>query len=296
VGEEDAADLRANDALMSRVWELLNTIAQDEFTQQGACKLPQTKEQMCDLIDQAGASRPGGPGSGRVWVFDPIDGTKTYLRGELYAINIGLIIDGKQTLGVVACPNLSLSHSGYLKNSDADPKGNGCILYAIKGHGTFFRPLDENNRGLKCRLSVIPSTFAEQDLRFVTCTGLVDSALDGVHDVVAKRLGVTYPGNDIVPWVVRWAAMALGIGNVTVWVYKRRDRYAKAWDHAGAMLLYEETGGKITDLHGKDIDLSAGRKLSANFGFVAAPAGSHAKVLKIVQDVLREQGRDEFLQ
>ncbi|UKZ89637.1 uncharacterized protein TrAFT101_004680 [Trichoderma asperellum] len=296
VGEEDAADLRANDALMSRVWGLLNTIAQDELTQQGACKLPQSKAHMCDLIDQAGSSSPGGPGSGRVWVFDPIDGTKTYVRGELYAINIGLIVDGKQAFGAVACPNLSLRHTGDLKNESADPNGNGCILLAIKGHGAFYRYLDEHNKELKSNLFSIPSTFAGNHTGFVTCTGLVDSALDGVHDVVAQRLGLRFPGSDIVPWVVRWAALALSIGSVTVWVYKRRDRYAKAWDHAGAMLLFEETGGKITDVHGKDIDLSAGRKLSNNFGFVAAPAALHSKVLGIVQDVLKEQGRDEFLQ
>lgn len=292
VGEEDAADLRANEALMSRVWDLLNTIAQDEDTQRGACKLPQTKDQMCDLIDQAGTSHPGGAGSGRVWVFDPIDGTKTYLRGELYAINIGLIVDGKQTLGVVGCPNLSLHHKGPLRNSDIDPEGKGCIVYAIKGHGAFARSLQSGSQDVK----QLPKQPATQDLSFVTCTGLVDSALDGVHEVVAERLGVAFPGSDLVPWVLRWAAMALGIGNTTVWVYKRRDRFAKSWDHSGAMLLFEETGGKITDVHGKDIDLSAGRKLSANFGFVAAPVAAHDTVLKAVHDVLKEQGRDAFLQ
>lgn len=296
VGEEDAADLRANEALLSRVWELLNTIAQDEDTRNGACKLPQTRDQMCDLIDQAGTSHPGGLGSGRVWVFDPIDGTKTYLRGELYAINIGLIVDGKQTLGVVGCPNLSLNHKGPLHNSNIDPAGKGCIVYAVKGHGAFARSLHNESQDAEPFLVQLPKHVPTQDLSFVTCTGLVDSALDGVHEVVAERLGVPFPGSDLVPWVLRWAAMALGIGNTTVWVYKRRDRYAKAWDHAGAMLLFEETGGKITDVHGKDIDLSAGRKLSANFGFVAAPVAVHDKVLKAVHDVLKDQGRDEFLQ
>ncbi|UKZ81743.1 hypothetical protein TrVFT333_009515 [Trichoderma virens FT-333] len=285
VGEEDAADLRANEALMSRVWDLLNTIAQEEDTQKGACKLPQTKDEMRARAIQ-------GAGSGRVWVFDPIDGTKTYLRGELYAINIGLIVDGKQTLGVVGCPNLSLNHKGPLRNSDIDPEGKGCIVYAIKGHGAFARSLHDGSQDAV----QLPKQSATQELSFVTCIGLVDSALDGVHEVVAERLGVYFPGSDLVPWVLRWAAMALGIGNTTVWVYKRRDRFAKSWDHSGAMLLFEETGGKITDVHGKDIDLSAGRKLSANFGFVAAPVAIHDKVLKAVHDVLKEQGRDAFLQ
>ena len=31
------------------------------------------------------------------------------------------------------------------------------------------------------------------------------------------------------------------------------------WDHVGGMLLFQEAGGNITDLDGKDIDLSHGR-------------------------------------
>ncbi|KAL7920616.1 carbohydrate phosphatase [Trichoderma austrokoningii] len=296
VGEEDATELRSNDALMTRVWDLLNTIAQDEYTLQGACKLPHSKEHMCDLIDQAGSSSPGGPGTGRVWVFDPIDGTKTFVRGQMYAINIGLIVDGKQTFGAQGCPNLTLSHKGHLRNESADPNGYGCLLFAIKDHGAYYRYLDKRHKELKSTIFQIPPNFAGNHPGFITCTGLVDSALDGVHDVVAQRLGFEYPGSDVVPWVVRWAALALSIGSVTVWVYKRRDRYAKVWDHAGAILLFEETGGKVTDVHGKEIDFSAGRKLSNNFGFVAAPAATHAKVLGIVQDVLKEQGKEEFLQ
>jgi 3'(2'), 5'-bisphosphate nucleotidase len=90
--------------------------------------------------------------------------------------------------------------------------------------------------------------------------------------------------------------MATGAANMTVWVYKKRERYAKIWDHAGAMLLFEEVGGMITDVHGKEIDLTAGRKLEANFGFVAAPKSLHDVVLRAVHDTLRSSGKEELLQ
>ncbi|KAF5019451.1 hypothetical protein F66182_8533 [Fusarium sp. NRRL 66182] len=286
VGEEDASDLGKNSVLLERVWELLSRLSSDEDTP-FLCKLPATREQMCDLIDECGASSPAAVG--RTWVFDPIDGTKTYLRGELYAINMALLLDGEQVAGVVGAPNLSINAKAPLKNENIDPAGEGCIFFAVKGHGAYIRTLRSDQPR---RLSI---HAANQEVRFVTSATIVDSALDGIHQVVASRLNAAYPGSDLVPWVLRWAVLAMGLGNTTVWVYKRRDRYAKAWDHAGAMLLFEEAGGKITDVHGKKIDLTAGRKMKANFGFVAAPTDIHGRVLETVQEVLREKGKEEFL-
>ncbi|KAM5343242.1 hypothetical protein ACJ41O_014208 [Fusarium nematophilum] len=287
VGEEDATDLRKNSVLMERVWGLLDRVASDDDTA-SLCQLPASREQMCDLIDECGASSPGA--SGRTWIFDPIDGTKTYLRGELYAINMALLLDGEQVAGIVGAPNLSIDAKAPLRNEDIDPTGQGCIFFAVKNHGAFIRPLHSNQP------RPISTHQAGQKVRFVTSVSIVDSALDGVHEVVASRLNAAFPGCDLVPWVLRWAALAMGLGNTTVWVYKRRDRYAKAWDHAGAMLLFEEAGGKITDVRGRRIDLTVGRKMSANFGFVAAPGDIHGRVLEVVHEVLREQGKEEFLE
>ncbi|OAA41257.1 Inositol monophosphatase [Metarhizium rileyi] len=291
VGEEDASSLRDSKALLARVWDLLQRIRGHEDA--ALCTLPESKEHVCDLLDLAGTSSPGGKGSGRLWVFDPIDGTRTYVRGGLYAINIALLIDGEQVLASVGCPNLAIDATAPLGNESTDPSGEGCIVFAVRGHGAYARSLSAPVDDAAAR--PLPRVSSSSDIRFVTCVGIVDSALDGVHEVVADRLGAAFPGCDLVPWVLRWATLALGLGNTTVWVYKRRDRHAKVWDHAGAMLLFQETGGKITDVLGRPIDLTAGRKMSANFGFIAAPAHLHAKVMGTVHQVLRDQGHDLML-
>ncbi|UNI24575.1 3'(2'),5'-bisphosphate nucleotidase [Purpureocillium takamizusanense] len=292
VGEEDASDLRANPVLLDRVWDLLQDVK--SFQEEAGFAVPDTKAQLCDLVDQAGSSSPA---SGRTWVFDPIDGTKTFIRGQLYAINVALLVDGKQAVSAVACPNMPINATAPLNNPDIDPSGEGCIVYAVKGHGAWVLPLAGNAEIIQHRQlpHVSSSTGPGHDLRFITSVVMADSALDGVHEAVAQRLGAAYPGCDLLPWVLRWAALAMGLGNTTVWVYNRRDRYGKVWDHAGAMLLFEETGGKITDVHGKHIDLVTGRKLSANFGFVAASESLHTRVLAAVQEVLREAGREDLL-
>jgi histidinol-phosphatase len=49
----------------------------------------------------------GDPGVGRVWVVDPIDGTKNFVRGvPVWATLIALLDDGVPVLGVVSAPAL----------------------------------------------------------------------------------------------------------------------------------------------------------------------------------------------
>ena len=66
--------------------------------------------------EEYGASRPG---ASHQWYLDPIDGTKSFVRGvPLYAVLIGLEVDGRVEVGVAHFPAL------------------GETLAAASGHGT----------------------------------------------------------------------------------------------------------------------------------------------------------------
>ncbi|KAI1384835.1 carbohydrate phosphatase [Hypoxylon trugodes] len=295
VGEESAADLRDNPVLLDRVWKLLLTLKNDEA--ESLCKLPESSEQMCEMIDWCGFGEPGGSQAGRVWVFDPIDGTKTFVRREAYAINVALLEESKQVLSIVGCPTFSIDATAPVTNTSLDPTGRGSIVFAAKGHGTYVRPLaasPSNNINIR-KIEPLAENEPSQTLRPVSCYNMLDSGVDDVHKLVMERLGIQTPGCDLLAWVLRWVTLGLGLANMTVWVYKQRSRTGKIWDHAGAMLLFEEIGGQITDIDGKPIDLSVGRKMTANHGFVAAPKAMHATVLGTVQQVLREQGKGHLL-
>ncbi|KAI5855031.1 carbohydrate phosphatase [Durotheca rogersii] len=295
VGEESSGDLRNNPALLDRVWQLLRRLEDDEA--QSLCKLPTSPEQMCEMIDWCGFGEPGGSAAGRVWVFDPIDGTKTFVRREAYAINVALLEGGKQVLSVVGCPTLPVDAEFPITNTTADPTGQGSILFAARGYGTYIRPLvGSPSDEIEVR-RVEPHAEAEtsQELRPVSCYSMVDSGIDDAHKLAMQRLGINSLGCDLLSWVLRWAALGLGLANMTVWIYKDPRRSGKIWDHAGAMLLFEEVGGKITDISGKDIDLGVGRKMTANNGFVAAPKVMHAAVLDTVQEIIRECGKGHLL-
>ena len=46
----------------------------------------------------------------RVWIIDPVDGTREYSEGrEDWAVHVGLAIDGKPSVGAVSLPGLSLT-------------------------------------------------------------------------------------------------------------------------------------------------------------------------------------------
>ncbi|KAK4139616.1 uncharacterized protein C8A04DRAFT_32888 [Dichotomopilus funicola] len=294
VGEESADELRENPKLLARI----SAIFSSSFSAaSNSSPLFHDPTDICDAIDSCATLTPSA--AGRFWVFDPIDGTKTFIRGQQYAINIALIEDGRQVLSVVACPLLSATTTAAPVNDDSvDSTGRGALLYGVRGHGAYVRPLFAAPDEAQSRR--IPrhadDAVGPEDLRSVTCWAALDSGVDVVHKGVAERLNIAFPGCDLLGWVPRWVVMALGAANTTVWVYKRRDRYAKIWDHAGAMLLFEEVGGLITDVHGKNIDLTVGRKFSVNFGFVAAPSKLHGLVLRAVQDTLKIAGKEELLQ
>ncbi|SPQ20666.1 03ee65f5-235a-4656-9d16-459c35188747 [Thermothielavioides terrestris] len=294
VGEESADQLRQNPKLRSRVLAIVADSA-------GDAALFRDEDDLCDVIDSCTVLTPAAAGPRRIWVFDPIDGTKTFIRREQYAINIALLEGARQVLSVVACPLLSADATAPVTDGSVDPTGRGCILYAVRGHGAYVRPLlgggaPDSQAGTRRLPRHADAVTSPAGLRSVTCWALLDSGVDEVHKDVAEALRVPFPGCDLLGWVPRWAVMALGAANMTVWVYKKRDRYAKIWDHAGAMLLFEEVGGLVTDVHGKEIDLAAGRKLKANFGFVAAPKSVHHLVLQAVHDTLKARGREDLLQ
>lgn len=63
------------------------------------------------LIPDAGwlseetADKPDRLAARRVWVVDPIDGTRDYIRGrEGWAVSVALVEDGRPVIGVLAAP------------------------------------------------------------------------------------------------------------------------------------------------------------------------------------------------
>ncbi len=59
--------------------------------------------------EEADQSEELGPQSGRVWIVDPLDGTREYSEGrEDWAVHVALAVDGRPVVGAVALPALGV--------------------------------------------------------------------------------------------------------------------------------------------------------------------------------------------
>ena len=290
VGEEDSRELRKDPNLVAWVYELVSSAARVNSPESGsALPVPASVEDTLAFIDLGGQGQGGR--EGRFWVMDPVDGTKTFLRQQQYAVSLSLIENGREVVGVLCCPNLRLK-DGHVDEDSVDPDGLGVMLTAVRGQGATVRTLSAPG-------TTVPYVLPERrplerlasppDLKDLH---IVDSRLSTAirHDIIeqlAEQLGAKYPGTEVWSSHMRYASLILGGADcqVRVPVQKGTPKVC-IWDHAGAQLIFTEVGGKITDLDGKEMDFGAGREMANNRGMMVAREGVHEELLTLVNAIV----------
>ena len=260
VGEEDAAELRDDaqatlrDAVVEKVGSELGSDA--------------SAAQVLDWIDLGGADASGD----RYWTLDPIDGTKGFLRGEQYAVALGLIEDGEVVLGVLGCPNLPMG------------SGTGALFAAAKGQGASVLPLEGSGLdGTAIRVADVASTA---EARF--CESVESGHSNQSESArIAELLGITQEPYRI-DSQCKYAAVARGDASIYLRMPTRKDYREKIWDHAAGKVVVECAGGRVTDVNGNDLDFTKGRTLEDNRGIVATSGPIHDRVVEVVKQVRAE--------
>ncbi len=148
----------------------------------------------------------------RVFVVDPIDGTKAFVNGETgFCVSIAIIEDGAPIAGVVHNPNFN-----ELVGARA---GGGTHLNGVRVEMT-------DADSLACSMIGQPDVFARNNASYWPDMRLIDE----VPNAMAWRMSLVAAG--------RWDA--------TVALNEKSD-----WDLAAAVLLVQEAGGVATDRHGR---------------------------------------------
>ncbi|MCB9136159.1 MAG: 3'(2'),5'-bisphosphate nucleotidase [Anaerolineales bacterium] len=266
VGEEDSASLREE-----KNRETLERIAHFVGQYVGGA----TTDSVCQWIDR-GSAESGK----RYWTVDPIDGTKGFLRGDQYAVALALVENGIVQVGALGCPNLSFA---YLTSDEATAfaPGNGSIVVAVRGQGTWAAPLAG---GEFVRLTVSPRGDASQ-ARMLRSLEEAHTNVGQIGELVtALNVQATPVGMDS---QAKYAVLAAGKGDALVRLIsaKMPDYKEKIWDQGAGSIVVEEAGGRITDLHGRTLDFTAGRTLAHNRGILASNGMLHKAFLEGLEKV-----------
>ena len=259
IGEEDAAELQGpenREFLEKIVAELTADGIQDP-----------TPENVCTWIDYGGAKTY----SDRFWTLDPIDGTKGFLRKEQYAVSLALIVEGKIVLGVLGCPNLPFPG----ENPTA-----GTLYYAIAGQGSYALPLVREQEPKRIRVTTT-ADFSES--RF--CESVESGHSSHSHSQqLAERLGISKEPRRL-DSQAKYAVVAQGEADIYMRLPTRPGYREKIWDHAAGVLLVEEAGGEVTDIHGNPLQFDQGYELKNNQGVIVTNGHLHSLLIQSLDEL-----------
>lgn len=152
----------------------------------------------------------------RCWVIDPLDNTACYLRGSTeYAVIIGLVVDTRPVMGVVAVPE------------------DGTLWRAVEGLGAW----GPEGRRLCCSdvVDLEQATITFASLKTWQALGLAGPLGRVVADSFHESLHGGFRG-----------MLAVSAGTVDLCL----DPWGSLWDHAGLVPLLQESGAVCRRLIG----------------------------------------------
>jgi 3'(2'), 5'-bisphosphate nucleotidase len=227
-------------------------------------------ENVCHWVDK-GAAQPDK----RFWCLDPIDGTKGFLRGDQYAIALGLIVDGKVQLGVLGCPNLIEAYRPNMGDA-------GSLVVAAVGQGAWVTPLDYPGEFTPLQVSQREKPAHARLLRSFESGHTNITQIDEFVQVMG--IGAEPLRMDS---QAKYAVLAAGKGDLLLRLLSasKPDYREKIWDHAAGSIILEEAGGCISDILGKNLDFTQGRTLAKNRGICASNKLLHRAALKALDAI-----------
>ncbi|MSR22841.1 MAG: histidinol-phosphatase [Gemmatimonadetes bacterium] len=168
------------------------------------------------------------------WVLDPIDGTRSFMRGvPIYAVLIGVEVEGKPVVGVAHLPALA--------ETVAAGQGIGCRWIGGSGGASrSARVSDTTELGDALTLTTDPQS-------------VLASPIAGGWKELCARVGV------VRGWGDAYGHVLVATGRAEIMV----DPVLSPWDAAALIPILSEAGGRFTDLGGEE-SIHGGSGVSTN--------------------------------
>ena len=193
----------------------------------------------------------------RVWVVDPMDGTKEFVdRVPEFCVSIALIQAGRPVVGVVYNP--TLDH----------------LFWAVRGAGAWRRDEADGDRRLQMRRTP----------RLVDAT-VLSSRSETKRGEWAEFRGL-FRARPMGSIAGKLACLAAGEADASFTLTPKNE-----WDICAGALLVEEAGGRVTTLAGTPIRFNQATTLLQ--GLVASNGVLHTQVLDLITPHLTDRHRAE---
>jgi 3'(2'), 5'-bisphosphate nucleotidase len=194
----------------------------------------------------------------RVWMIDPIDGTKGFIEGNGdFAVQIGLTVDGLPALGVVYQPVADVLHWA----------ARGAGAWVVRPEGTARLRVSDKTDPLKMRLAASRMHRGPRMDRVVEAFGFTEEVRRGG---VGIKIGLI---------VERQCDLYITLSSRT-----------HQWDTCAPEAILNEAGGRITDLWGGAIDYNS-PDVRNHDGLACTNGACHPRVVRTLAPLLAEFGR-----
>ncbi len=186
--------------------------------------------------------------SGRLWIIDPVDGSQNFYHHiPKFGISVALQDAHGIALGIVAHSMIGEYYTAL--------RGRGAMLNGKKARVSSVRRLRDASGHL-----IAVSTVLKPEIRVRAMTKLLG------HNI--RRLWVSEST------VISSAEVAMGYVDYCVALR------CSVWDVAATSLLIKEAGGKVTDLHGKPLDMTVRDPFQEKLAAVFSHGKLHTDIIR----------------
>mmetsp|Transcript_11596 Transcript_11596/g.35433 ORF Transcript_11596/g.35433 Transcript_11596/m.35433 type:complete len:287 (+) Transcript_11596:376-1236(+) len=265
---------------------------------------PITPAEVTEALERAVSGCIAGDSTRRLWVLDPIDGTKGFLSDEQYIVGLALVTPGSSTSSARSwslpppAPPTAASTPTTWGSTTSSPQpsptrielsvlGNPSraqLLLSVRNCGQRLLPLQQDRlQPVWNQLQPLPRpsrqwTFSGPSASYVP--------LPFGPRSLPQRLCC---GSLVKYWSV-------ALGNVDAFVQVVENDTVKSWDHVAGWLAVVESGGALSDGNGKPLELDADclSEVAVRGGVLAtARTVQHEQVRQVCFRHVWERGEEE---
>ena len=193
----------------------------------------------------------------RVWMIDPLDGTKDFVwGGDRYSVMIWLCVDWEPEIWVVFCPS------------------TWDLYYAQKWNWSFF--LDGKNQSAPQKIKVSNIDKIEE-ARYLTKSRFSGRRLEN------EKIWESFSFREVLDW---WS-LGIVVGEIARWMadcYILTNKKACKCDSCAPQVILQEAWWKFTDVFWNEINYLDWTEKLSNL-FVATNGKLHEKIIEKTKDI-----------